>query len=395
MLEVLRELSRRCRAGETLALATVIDAQGSSPQPPGACLMVTSSGKFVGSVSGGCVEGAVVESAQQVLATGAHVLERFGYSSESAFAAGLTCGGSLEVFIERFDGSQAEILDSLCSDIENGRPVALVTVVEHPNPEIVGTHLAVHPDAGDEFDLPRFGGFGITDALLDTVRALARRDESGTVWLSRSEVDTSSGTRIFIRTFSVRPRMLVLGAIDFAASMAEVGQFLGYQVTVCDARASFATRARFPHADEVVVDWPHRYLDVEIREGRIDDRTAICVLTHDAKFDIPLLERALRLPEVAYVGAMGSRRTHDERLTRLREAGLTEEQLGRLSSPVGLDIGARSPAETAISIAAELIALTHGGSGRRLRNTTGPIHQRSRTVDNAVARGARRERQDA
>ena len=158
------------------------------------------------------------------------------------------------------------------------------------------------------------------------------------------------------------------------SAVAKVGSFLGYHVTVCDARPVFATTSRFPEADEVVVDWPHRYLDAEVAAGRIDRRTAICVLTHDPKFDVPLLEVALRLPEVAYVGAMGSRRTHDDRLARLQEAGLTAKEIDRLSSPIGLDLGARTPEETAISIAAEIIAGRWGGSGQRLGITGGRIH---------------------
>src|SRR5205823_14150552 len=166
---------------------------------------------------------------------------------------------------------------------------------------------------------------------------------------------------------------LVFGAIDFAASMARLGVFLGFQVTVCDARAVFATKTRFPGVDDVVVDWPHRYLTREAEAGRIDQRTVVTVLTHDPKFDVPLLEVALRL-DLAYIGAMGSRRTHDDRLARLREAGLTEAELDRLASPIGLDLGARTPEETAVSIAAEIIAGRWGGSGERLTVLSGRIH---------------------
>jgi xanthine dehydrogenase accessory factor len=168
--------------------------------------------------------------------------------------------------------------------------------------------------------------------------------------------------------------MLVFGAIDFAAAVAKIGNFLGYHVTVCDARPVFATHSRFPSADEVVVKWPHKYLREEAEAGRLDSRTVMCVLTHDRKFDVPLLEVALRLPDVAYVGAMGSRKTHDDRLEALRQAGLTEEELDRLSSPIGLDLGARTPEETAVSIAAEIIALRWGGGGDRLAETDGGIH---------------------
>jgi xanthine dehydrogenase accessory factor len=179
---------------------------------------------------------------------------------------------------------------------------------------------------------------------------------------------------VFVASHAPRPRMLVFGAIDFAAAVAQQGAFLGYRVTVCDARPVFATAARFPTADEVVVDWPHRYLAEQGQADAIDARTVICVLTHDPKFDVPLLEVALRLPEVAYIGAMGSRRTHEDRMARLREAGLTSDELARLSSPVGLDLGGRTPEETAVSIAAEIIARRWGGGGRPLSDTGGRIH---------------------
>jgi xanthine dehydrogenase accessory factor len=174
---------------------------------------------------------------------------------------------------------------------------------------------------------------------------------------------------VFVQSFAPPPRMLVFGAIDFAAAVARAGKFLGYRVTVCDARPVFATAARFPEADEVITEWPHRYLS----RITVDERTVICVLTHDPKFDVPLLEVALRTP-AAYIGAMGSRRTHDDRLARLREAGLTEAELARLRSPIGLDLGARTPEETAVAIAAELIQLRWGGTGKPLTLTSGRIH---------------------
>jgi xanthine dehydrogenase accessory factor len=177
---------------------------------------------------------------------------------------------------------------------------------------------------------------------------------------------------VFVHSFVPPPRMLVFGAIDFAAAVAREGKFLGYRVTVCDARPVFATAKRFPEADEVVVRWPHKFLD-EIRD-EIDERTVICVLTHDPKFDVPLLETALST-RAGYIGAMGSRRTHDDRMARLRESGLTSTELARLRSPIGLDLGARTPEETAVSIAAELIQLRWGGTGRPLTDTTGRIHR--------------------
>jgi xanthine dehydrogenase accessory factor len=179
---------------------------------------------------------------------------------------------------------------------------------------------------------------------------------------------------VFVASHAPRPRMLIFGAIDFAAALARQASLLGYRVTVCDARAVFATPARFPTADEVIVDWPDRYLTTQAAENAIDASTAICVLTHDPKFDVPLLQAALRLAHVSYIGAMGSRQTHIDRLDRLREAGLTEAELGRLASPIGLDLGARTPEETAVSITAEIIARRWGGGGCPLAEVSGRIH---------------------
>jgi xanthine dehydrogenase accessory factor len=179
---------------------------------------------------------------------------------------------------------------------------------------------------------------------------------------------------VFVASHAPRPRMLIFGAIDFASALVRQAALLGYRVTVCDARAVFATPARFPHADDVVVDWPDRYLAAQAEQGAIDSRTAICVLTHDPKFDVPVLRVALRLPEVDYIGVMGSRRTHDDRMKRLRETGLTDAELGRLASPIGLDLGARTPEETAVSIASEIIARRWGGGGLPLTEVGGRIH---------------------
>jgi xanthine dehydrogenase accessory factor len=217
-------------------------------------------------------------------------------------------------------------------------------------------------------------------AVVDDARGMLASGRTGLLHYGPDGQRRGEGMAVFVNSFEPPPRMLVFGAIDFAAAMARMGAFLGYRVTVCDARPVFATRSRFPEAHEVVVDWPHRYLAAESEAGRVDHRTVVAVLTHDPKFDVPLLEVALRL-DLGYVGAMGSRRTHDDRLKRLREAGLTESELTRLASPIGLDLGARTPEETAVSIAAEIIALRWGGRGDRLSALEGPIH---RTPDRVI-----------
>ena len=333
-------------------------------------MVVAPDGQVSGSVSGGCVEGAVYELANDVVRDGEPRLERYGISDDDAFSVGLTCGGILDIFVEPISRATFPELGAVAEDIAAHRPVAVATVISHVDPDWVGRRLVVGADAAN-------GSLGSTRA-----DAAVADDAAGLLAAGRSEVLTygpdgqrrGAGMEVFVASYAPRPRMLVFGAIDFAAAIARQGSLLGYRVTVCDARPVFATRARFPTADEVVVEWPNRYLTAQHDAGEIDARTVICVLTHDPKFDVPLLEVALRLPEIGYVGAMGSRRTHDDRMARLREAGLTETELGRLHSPIGLDLGARTPEETAVSIAAEIIARRWGGGGRPLHETDGRIH---------------------
>jgi len=376
MRDVLSDLASWYRAGDTVGVGTVVATFRSAPRPAGASMLVGPSGEAVGSVSGGCVEGAVYDLAQQVVAEGAPVLQRYGVSDDDAFAVGLTCGGILDVFVEPVDQQTFPELGGIIDDIEARRPVAVATVIEHVDPQRVGLRMVVRPAGAT--DRPEFeGSLGSSradDAVAADVRGALASGHTETLTYGPEGQRRGEGMRVFASVFAPPPRMLVFGAIDFAAAVARVGSFLGYRVTVCDARPVFATTARFPDADEVVNDWPHRYLRAESEAGRLDERTVICVLTHDPKFDVPLLEVALRLPDVAYVGAMGSRRTHDDRLKRLVEAGVGEDEIARLSSPIGLDLGARTPEETAVSIAAEIIALQWGGKGDRLRGREGPIH---------------------
>ncbi|MGZ5418009.1 MAG: XdhC family protein [Nocardioides sp.] len=382
MREVLPELMRWWRAGETIGVGTVVATFRSAPRPPGASMLVGPAGEAVGSVSGGCVEGAVYELGQAVVGAGVPELHRYGVSDDDAFAVGLTCGGILDVYVEKVSQETFPQLGGIADDIEAGRPVAVATTVEHPDPSRVGGRVVVRPvlapDASDEERARAvegtLGSERADAAVVDDVRGLLAAGHHQTLTYGPDGERRGEGMRVFVWAFAPPPRMLVFGAIDFAAAVARIGNFLGYHVTVCDARPVFATNSRFPAADEVVVQWPHKFLKAEAEAGRIDGRTVLCVLTHDPKFDVPLLEVALRLPEVGYVGAMGSRRTHDDRLKRLEEAGLTDLELGRLSSPIGLDLGARTPEETAVSIAAEIIALQWGGRGERLSDLDDRIH---------------------
>jgi xanthine dehydrogenase accessory factor len=372
MRDVLDDLDRWYGQGEPVAMATVVATWRSAPRPAGATMLVGADGTAVGSVSGGCVEGAVYELAQQVVASGEPVLQRYGVSDDDAFAVGLTCGGILDIYVERIDNDLFPQFKDVVSAIRTGSPVAVVTCVQSSgdDPEHrVGHRLIIYPDRVEG----TLGTQRIDDAVTDDVRGMLAAGRTGVLRYGYDGERRGDELTLFVASYQAPPRMIVFGAIDFAAAVARMGVFLGYKVTVCDARPVFATKRRFPEAHEVVVAWPHRYLQAEADASRIDERTVVCVLTHDPKFDAPVLEVALRLP-LAYVGAMGSRRTHDDRLARLREAGMSEDELARLASPVGLDLGARTPEETAVSVAAEIIAAQWGGSGERLTELAGRIH---------------------
>ncbi|KOV97023.1 XshC-Cox1-family protein [Streptomyces sp. NRRL B-1140] len=366
MLDLAGSLHEWIEEGRDFAVATVVAVDGSAPRPPGAALAVCADGTVVGSVSGGCVEGAVYDLCLQALQDGETVVERFGYGDEDAFAVGLTCGGTVDVMITPFRGGRPAETAALAAAARED-PVALARVVRGPS-GLLGRALLVRPDGS--YDGGLGGAPDLDRAALDRAHALLAAGRTGTVELSEDGTHCPGGLTLLVESAAPAPRMIVFGAIDFAAALVRAGKFLGYRVTVCDARPVFATRARFPEADEIVVDWPDRYL----RRTGTDGRTVLCVLTHDAKFDIPLLTEALRLP-VAYVGAMGSRRTHEDRRRRLRDAGVSECEMARLRSPIGLDLGARTPEETAVSIAAEIVAVRHGGTGEPLTGSGGPIHR--------------------
>jgi xanthine dehydrogenase accessory factor len=365
MRDVLREIGKWYDGEEAFGLATVVNTFRSAPRPAGAAMAVSGDGEVVGSVSGGCVEGAVYELAQEVMESGQAVVQRYGVSDDDAFAVGLTCGGILDILVEPVSRAKFPLFGEVVASIERHEPVAIATVTEGPGE--IGARRIVWPDRSE-------GSLGLDrldEAVDDDARGMLAQGTTGIRRYGRHGERRLDELAVFVHSFAPPPRMLVFGAIDFAAAVARVGKFLGYHVTVCDARPVFATAKRFPEADEVVVKWPHKFLTET--EGDVDERTVICVLTHDPKFDVPLLEVALRTG-AGYVGAMGSRRTHEDRLERLREAGVTEEEIARLRSPIGLDLGARTPEETAVSIAAELIQLRWGGSGQALTDTAGRIH---------------------
>ncbi len=368
MRDILDPISKWWDAGETFGLATVVRTFRSAPREPGAAMAVSADGEAVGSVSGGCVEGAVYELSSEVRASGKPALQTYGVSDDDAFAVGLTCGGIIDIFVEPVGRQSYPQLGEVAAAVRAGQPVAVATVIDGPGR--VGARRLVWPEHDQRGSSGTLGsGDRLDQAVDDDARGMLAQGLTAVRRYGPDGERRRDELSVFVQSFAPPPRMLVFGAIDFAAAVARAGKFLGYRVTVCDARPVFATRARFPDADEVVTDWPHRYLSGQ----DVDQRTVICVLTHDPKFDVPLLEVALRTP-AGYIGAMGSRRTHDDRLARLREAGLSEDELTRLRSPIGLDLGARTPEETAVAIAAELIQLRWGGSGQPLTTTTGRIH---------------------
>lgn len=306
MKDVLDTLERWAGDELRFATATVVKTERSAPREPGAVLAVSERGEVVGSVTGGCVEPAVYEEAQDVLAGGAPRLVSYGIADEDAFEVGLPCGGTVHIFLSTVE---RDLVEELVRAARSEEPIALAVTISGPE---IGRQEIVSLD-------------GHFEAAI--------------------EGDT------FFLPFAPRPEMYVFGAVDHAAAVARVGQFLGYRVTICDARARFATRERFPDADEVVAEWPDEFL----RRAPVDERTAICVLTHDHKFDVPLLKVALETP-AGYIGAMGARRTTETRNERLRAEGVTHEQLARIHAPIGLKIGSRTPEEVAVAVAAEIVA---------------------------------------
>lgn len=392
MREVLGEIARFRAEGSRFAVARVVQVEGSGPREPGAAMVVSEDGRVVGSVSGGCVEGAVVEESLALIASGRSKLVRFGYSDDEAFAVGLTCGGIISIFCSP---ELPGIFDAFSERVVASTPCALATVIgvamneETEHLEGRGGANACIIDGRPLEQMTRLGATILVDpngtylGTLgdDQLDEFVARDGVGVIASGHSTIrhygkkgeEAGEEISIFYESFAPPPKLFVFGAVDFTAALVRVAKVLGYEVTVCDARAPFATRARFPEADHVEVDWPHRLLE---RVGnQLGERDAICVLTHDPKFDQPAIIAALKT-QVGYIGAMGSRRTHRERTQRLVEAGVSERDLERICSPIGLDLGARSPEETSIAICAEIISQQTGHSPLSLRDSDGPIHGR-------------------
>jgi xanthine dehydrogenase accessory factor len=396
MLDLMPSLGswRPAVSGQLCAVATIVGTGGSVPRPMGTSMMVSEHGEVLGSLSGGCVEGAVVEAALEAMRDGGPRLESFGFSAEDAFAVGLTCGGELEVHIQPLgagspelslftgqplpkDQAQAPVAMALIRRLGAGGGVVVVNdpvrfraMESEELAKLVGDHPATLFAAAAQVEPLLQGGRaglvrlappeGCIDGWVTTDRWAAE---------SQEEETQPEPITLFVESRLPAARMLIFGANDFGAALLPAGQLLGYNVTLCDARPAFAQQSRFAGADQVVTDWPHRYLESEAAARRIDNRTVVCVLTHDPKFDIPLLETALRF-NLAYVGAMGSRRSHRQRVDALLDAGTPPEALERLHSPIGLDLGAVTPAEVAVSITAEIVA-ERGAAGSTARTEAG------------------------
>jgi xanthine dehydrogenase accessory factor len=347
MKDVLPDVTRWLERGDQIALATVVAVQKSAPRPPGAKMAVNSQGEISGGVSGGCVEGAVVEIADGVMKGDPPQLVHFGIADSDAWDVGLPCGGEIDVWIQAYEpGRFAEIA-------RGGGRAAEVTVVEGGS---LGSKLLVEPDG------VRSGSLGSPELDDEAVRLA-----SELLWAEASERHGS----LFVDVTAPAPRLIMFGAVDIAASLCTLARDAGWRPYVVDPRARFATSERFPDAVDVIAGWPAEAFE---RLGGIDPATSIVVLTHDPKLDDAALEIALRSP-ARFVGAMGSRRAQAARRERLHALGFEDSELERMSAPVGLDLGAMNREETALSILAEVIAARHGRSGGRLAQQRGRIHE--------------------
>ena len=351
MFEIADRLLARLDAGERVAVATAVSVVGSAPRTVGTSMVVTADGTVIGSISGGCVEGALYEACEQVLADGVPVLESFGFSDEAGFEVGLSCGGTIEVVVQRLSADDDEVVRQL-REARAGRPASLTRVVG----------AAATADGRDAVASIDPQGPAGADGTADAPRL-------GDV-VDPADLDACAGLRLVTERSVPAPRLLVVGAVEFAVALCAAGSALGYRVTVCDPRPVFLTPERFPSAEEVVVAWPPTWL----ASTEIDERTVVAVLSHDDRFDAELVAAALASP-AAYVGAMGSRGTHERRVRQLRALEVDEESLARLHSPIGLDLGASTPEETAISVLAEVLAVRSGATGVRLRDRSDAIHR--------------------
>lgn len=361
-------------AGNRFATATVVDSTGSAPLGVGATMLIDQGGNIEGSVSGGCVEGAVVAECLEMLERGAaSVLRSYGISDALAGDVGLMCGGTIQVLMVAV-APPTPALRAVYRAASEGRPAALATVMDGRH---AGSQLAV-VDGSPVGTLNE--GHAVDHTVARDAAALAEQAVSVVRHYGHDGQTAGVERSVFVQAFVEPPRLIIFGATDFSASLARIAREVGYRVTICDARTAFLSSQRFTEAADVVNQWPDEYL----RGTELRSRDVILVFSHDPKFDEPAIQAALKT-EAGYIGALGSRRTHDERLARLRLAGIVEQDLNRLYGPCGLDIGAATPAETAISVLGEIIAQRTGRRGSPLREVSGPIRGRSHQL--TIARG--------
>jgi xanthine dehydrogenase accessory factor len=351
MIDLLPQILDWFAAGEEVAVATVIRVIGSAPRPVGARMIVSSRGRMAGSVSGGCVETAVYEEMMDVLDGGPPRKLHFGITDDMIWDVGLACGGTIDVYVQLLDPA---LVDAFSDHVEQGKPMALATVVTG--------------DAAGDTALIASGGLvlGLDD---DGIAALARgmlagRVEGGAIH------EVAPAVEVFVESFLPPPVLVIVGGVHIAIPLVRFAKELGFYVVVVDPRAKFANRDRFPEADEVLLEWP----DEALAHLDADDATYLVLLTHDPKIDEPTLASALKT-DAAYIGAIGSRKTHAARFERMANWGITAEQLQRVYAPIGLDLGGHTPEETALSIIAEVVAVKNRRSGAFLRSTSGPIGQ--------------------
>ena len=325
MKDIIETLERWTGEGASVALGSVVERVGSAPRDPGAALAVSSRREVAGGVTGGCVEPAVIREANEVLGGSRGRLVSYGLDDEDGFDVGLTCGGRIAVAVYRLD---PELVPTIAEAVRTDRAIAVTLRLDDAN----FGEQAIY--AGEN---------GFDSGLSGAARSLLEIGESAIV-------ETSDGEKIFVESYAPRPNMYVFGASDHVAALVPVAKMIGYRVTVCDPRKAFVTRERFPDADVLSHEWPHDFLE----HAPIDARTAILMMTHDIKFDRPAFKLALR-SEAGFIGAIGSEKTRTDRNAKLREDGIGDADLARLHAPVGIQIGARTPEEVAVTIAAQLI----------------------------------------
>jgi xanthine dehydrogenase accessory factor len=338
----LPEIERWRQAGNPIAVATIVQVYGSALRPLGSKMACTSAGDIAGSVSGGCIEGAVYEEAQKVIKRGRPKLLEYGVADESAWEIGLACGGTIQVWVESL---APEIYATLKQCLETGQLVALATIIAGPGIE---NKLFIWPDGMTQ------GELGSADLTEQVVRYAADRLASHDP--GRATFDSAGEpVDVFVEVFPPLPRLIIVGAVHIAIPLVTFSKTLGFRTIVVDARSAFATRERFPHADELIVEWPSTAME----KLGLDEATYVVIVTHDDKLDVPALQAALAGP-ARYIGILGSTTTYAKRVQALRQSGITDEQLMRIHAPVGLDVGAVGPDEIAFSIMAEVVAVRHG-----------------------------------